>query len=216
MMRHNKLVYNYICIEGNIGAGKTSLATKLADDFNGKLILEQFEDNPFLPKFYKDPAKYAFPLELSFLASRFQQVKDQLATMDLFRSFVVSDYFINKSLIFAHKTLQQDEFNLFNRLFNIIISSVPKPELLVFLYVDVHRLQQNIRNRGRSYEQSIEDSYLEKIQAGYIDYLRQLPDTRILLLDTNRLDFVANEPDYQRLLDAINTPYSPGVHRLTF
>lgn len=215
-MRHNKLVYNYICIEGNIGAGKTSLATKLAEDFNGKLILEQFEDNPFLPKFYKDPFKYAFPLELSFLASRYQQVKDQLAAMDLFKSFVVSDYFINKSLIFARKTLQDDELALFNRLFHIIISTVPKPELLVFLYVDVKRLQQNIRHRGRSYEQSIEDSYLEKIQAGYIEYLRQLPDTRILLLDTNRLDFVANEQDYQCLLDAINTPYSPGVHRLTF
>ncbi|HHN48327.1 MAG TPA: deoxynucleoside kinase [Bacteroidales bacterium] len=215
-MSNQLLRYKYICVEGNIGAGKTSLASKLAGDFNGKLILEQFEDNPFLPKFYKDPAKYAFQLELSFLASRFQQVKDQLAKPDLFRQFVVSDYFINKSLIFARKTLQDDEFALFNRLFHIIISTVPRPELLIYLYVDVNRLQQNIRNRGRSYEQAIEDSYLEKIQAGYLEYLRQLPNTRILLLDTNKLDFVANKNDYQQLIEVINTSYEPGLHRITF
>jgi deoxyguanosine kinase len=215
-MTNGSLRYKYICVEGNIGAGKTTLASKLADDFNGKLILEQFEDNPFLPKFYKEPSKYAFQLELSFLASRYQQVKDQLATMDLFKSFIVSDYFINKSLIFARKTLQDDEFSLFNRLFHIIISTVPKPELLIYLYVDVKRLQQNIRHRGRSYEQAIEDSYLENIQAGYLDYLRQLPDTRILLLDTNSLDFVGNEADYNRLLEVINTSYEPGMHRLAF
>ena len=213
---HNQLLYNYICIEGNIGAGKTSLAGKLAEDFNGKLILEQFEDNPFLPKFYNDPSKYAFPLELSFLASRYQQVKDQLSAMDLFRSFVVSDYFINKSLIFARKTLQDDELALFNRLFHIIISTVPKPELLIYLYVDIKRLQQNIKHRGRIYEQAIEDAYLEKIQFGYLDYLRQLPDTRVLLLDTNKLDFVGNDRHYQQLLDVINKKYAPGIHRFAF
>jgi deoxyguanosine kinase len=210
------LPYNYICIEGNIGAGKTSLATRLAEDYNGKLILEQFEDNPFLPKFYKDQEKYAFPLELSFLASRYQQVKDQLAVLDLFHSFIVSDYFINKSLIFARKTLQDDEFKLFNRLFNIIISTVPRPDLLVFLYVDVSRLQQNIRYRGRDYEQSIEDSYLEKIQSGYMEYLRQLPDTRVLLLDTNTLDFVGNEGDYGKITEILGQDYAPGLHRIVF
>lgn len=215
-MKHEKMIYNYICVEGNIGAGKTSLATKLAGDFNGKLILEQFEDNPFLPKFYKEPSKYAFPLELSFLASRYQQVKDQLANMDLFKSFIVSDYFINKSLIFARKTLQHDELALFNRLFHIIISTVPKPELLIYLYVDIKRLQENIRHRGRTYEQEIEDSYLEKIQVGYLEYLRQLPDTRILLLDTNKLDFVGNQSHYESLLDVINTRYEPGIHRFAF
>lgn len=215
-MKHEKIIYNYICVEGNIGAGKTSLASKLADDFNGKLILEQFEDNPFLPKFYKDPSKYAFPLELSFLASRYQQVKDQLASMDLFKSFIVSDYFINKSLIFARKTLQDDELALFNRLFHIIISTVPKPELLIYLYVDIKRLQQNIRHRGRTYEQEIEDTYLEKIQFGYLEYLRQLPDSRILLLDTNKLDFVGNQRHYEHLLDVINTRYEPGIHRFAF
>lgn len=215
-MKPTTLPYRYICIEGNIGAGKTSLAAKLAEDYNGKLILEQFEDNPFLPKFYEDQAKYAFPLELSFLASRFQQVKDQLANLDLFRSFVVSDYFINKSLIFARKTLPDDEFKLFNRLFNIIISTVPKPDLLIYLYVDIQRLQQNIRHRGRSYEQSIEDSYLEKIQTGYLEYLRQLPDTRILLLDTNDIDFVGNDDDYHKVLSIIDSRYDAGIHRIVF
>lgn len=215
-MKNRSLRYNYICVEGNIGAGKTALATKLADDFNGKIILEQFEDNPFLPKFYNEPAKYAFQLELSFLASRYQQVKDQLARMDLFKSLIVSDYFINKSLIFAQKTLQDDEFLLFKRLFHIIISTVPKPELLIYLYVDVKRLQQNIRNRGRSYEQAIEDSYLEKIQAAYLDYLRQLPDTRILLLDINNLDFVGNKKDYHQLIEVINAGCQPGIHRVAF
>jgi len=215
-MKHGKMIYNYICVEGNIGAGKTSLATKLAGDFNGKLILEAFEDNPFLPKFYKEPSKYAFPLELSFLASRYQQVKDHLAILDLFKSFIISDYFINKSLIFARKTLQNDELALFNKLFNIIISTVPKPELLIYLHVDIKRLQQNIRYRGRSYEQEIEDSYLEKIQLGYLEYIKQLPDIRILMLDTNELDFVGNQTHYECLLDVINTRYEPGIHRFTF
>ncbi|MGB4204114.1 MAG: deoxynucleoside kinase [Bacteroidales bacterium] len=215
-MRSENIPYNYICIEGNIGAGKTSLASRLAEDFNGKLILEQFEDNPFLPKFYQDQSKYAFPLELSFLASRYQQVKDQLTTMDLFKSFIVSDYFIDKSLIFAHKTLSDDEFRLFKRLFNIIISTVPKPDLLIYLYVDIKRLQHNIRYRGRTYEQSIEDSYLEKIQSGYLDYLRQLSETRILLLDTNNIDFVGNQKDYENVLYHICKNYDPGIYRIVF
>ncbi|MDZ4205096.1 MAG: deoxynucleoside kinase [Bacteroidales bacterium] len=207
--------YNYVVIEGNIGAGKTSLANMLSDLYNGKLILEQFEDNPFLPKFYQDQQKYAFQLELSFLASRYQQLKDQIATMDLFKSFVIADYFINKSLIFARKTLQDDEFALFSRLFQIIISTVPKPDLLVYLHVNVNRLQQNIRHRGRSYEQEIENSYLEKIQQGYLEYLKQLSDTRILLLDTNNLDFVGSTSDLERVLNLINADYPVGVHTFT-
>ncbi len=214
-MKRDVIMYNYIVIEGNIGAGKTSLASILANMYNGKLILEQFEDNPFLPKFYEDQQKYAFPLELSFLASRYQQLKDQTATLDLFKSFVVADYFINKSLIFALQTLQNDEFALFNRLFQIIISSVPKPDLLVYLYMNVNRLQQNIRHRGRSYEQEIENEYLEKIQHGYLEYLKGLADTRILLIDTNNIDFVRNQYDLDRILRVINRDYETGIHRLT-
>ncbi len=210
-----RMRYKYIVVEGNIGAGKTSLATILSERYNGKLILEQFEDNPFLPKFYDDQVKYAFPLELSFLASRYHQLKDQIASLDLFKSFVVADYFINKSLIFARKTLQDDEFALFNRLFQIIISTMPKPDLLVYLHVNIDRLQHNIRNRGRAYEQTIENSYLEKIQRGYLEYIKQIPDTRVLLLDTNSIDFVNHPHDLEALVQVINAEYSPAVHCIT-
>ena len=212
----NTQLYNFICIEGNIGAGKTSLATKISEHFNAKLILEQFEDNPFLPKFYKDQEKYAFPLELSFLASRYQQLTEQLAPQDLFKAFTVSDYLIDKSLIFARNTLPEDECNLYARLFNIMMGSLPRPDLLVYLYVSVDRLQGNIRKRGRSYEQEIADNYLDSIQKGYLEHLKLLQNQRILILDTNRLDFMGNEDHYNTVLEAIFKPYTPGIHRVTF
>lgn len=167
--------YNYIAIEGNIGAGKTSLATRIADRYNGKLILEQFEDNPFLAKFYENQEKYAFPLELSFLADRYQQLKKELARQDLFSDFTISDYFLNKSLIFARKTLNEDEYQLFMTLFNIMNANLPRPDLLVHLYVKTSRLQENIRNRGRDYERQIQDEYLDRIQESYFNYLKQQP-----------------------------------------
>lgn len=207
--------YNYIAIEGTIGAGKTSLATRLAQEFNARLILEQFEDNDFLPKFYKEPAKYAFPLELSFLASRFQQLRDELSLTDLFRPKMISDYFINKSLIFARKTLADDEYALYARLFNIINLSLPRPDLLVYLYVSVQRLKSNITMRGRPYEQDIRHDYLEKIQSGYFDYLRQQNDMRILIIDTNEMDFVNNAGHYTTIRDLINRQYPPGIHTIT-
>lgn len=204
--------YNYITIEGTIGAGKTSLATMLSHEFNTRLILEQFEDNDFLPKFYKDPAKYAFPLELSFLAARFQQLRDELSVNDLFRPVTISDYFINKSLIFARKTLADDEYALYSRLFNIINLSLPRPELLVYLYVSVERLKSNIVKRGRPYEQDIEHEYLEKIQSGYFDYIRQQNDMRILIIDMNEMDFVNNPKHYELLKDLILRQYPIGLH----
>jgi deoxyadenosine/deoxycytidine kinase len=210
--------YNYIAIEGTVGAGKTSLATRIAKDFNGRLILEEFEGdkNPFLPKFYKEPEKYSFQLEMTFLALRFQQLKDKLGVLDLFHDFIISDYYVAKSLIFSRNNLQEDEYQLFSRFFNIIFSDMPKPELLVYLYSDVERLQRNIRQRGRSYEQEISDAYLENIQQGYFDFLRQQQNSmRILLIDTNRLDFVANEGDYQRIIDVIDRPYDIGLHRVS-
>ena len=206
--------YNYIAVEGTIGAGKTSLATMISEDYNAKIILEGFADNPFLPKFYKEADKYAFPLELSFLAERYQQLTDQLTKQDLFKDFTVSDYFINKSLIFAQKTLQDDVFGLYSRLFHIINSSIPKPDLLVYLYVSVDRLQANIKERGRDYEQDIENDYLEKIQSGYFEFIRQQQNMRILILDTNNVDFVKNEEDYKRIIDLIDQPYEIGVHRV--
>ncbi|MCQ2321897.1 MAG: deoxynucleoside kinase [Bacteroidales bacterium] len=211
--------YNYIAIEGTVGAGKTTLATRIANDYNGKLVLEEFEGdkNPFLPKFYKEPEKYSFQVEMTFLALRFQQLKDKLANLDLFHDFIISDYYVAKSLIFSRNNLQEDEYDLFARFFNIIFSNMPKPELLVYLYSDVDRLQYNIRKRGRSYEQEIPDAYLENIQQGYFDFIRQEQgNMRILMLDTNKLDFVANEKDYQMIMDAINQPYDIGLHRVTF
>ena len=210
------LKYNFIAIEGNIGAGKTTLATRIAHDFNAKLILEQFEDNPFLPKFYKEPDKYAFPLEMSFLAARFQQLKDELGSGDLFKSFTVSDYFIIKSLIFAKKTLADDEYTLYTRFFNIIYNQLPKPDLLVYLHLEVTKLQSNIRMRGRPYEQEITDEYLDKIQSGYFDFIRHQHNLRILILDTNKLDFVKYESDYKRIIEVLKKDYTPGIHRITF
>ena len=211
--------YNFVAIEGTIGAGKTTLATRIANDYNGKLILEEFEadKNPFLPKFYKEPDKYAFQLEMTFLALRFQQLKDKLANLDLFHDFIISDYYVAKSLIFSRNILQEDEYDLFARFFNIIFSNLPKPELMVYLYLDVDHLQYNIRKRGRTYEQNITNEYLENVQQGYFNFIRQQQnEMRILVLDTNRLDFVAHEKDYQQIIEAINQPYDIGVHRIVF
>lgn len=210
------MIYNYIAIEGNIGAGKTSLATRIAEQYNGKLIPEQFADNPFLPKFYEKPDQYAFPLELSFLAERYQQLKEQLTKPDLFKSFTIADYFINKTVIFARKTLQEDEFSLFVKLFQIINTTLPKPDLLVYLYLNIDNLKRNIQKRGREYEKNIEYDYLEKIQAGYLDFIRQQQNMRILILDTNNVDFVNKEEDYARITGIIlNTEYPTGVTTIT-
>ncbi len=207
--------YNYIAIEGNIGAGKTTLATRMSEQFNTRLILEQFEDNSFLPKFYDDPSRYAFPLELSFLADRFQQLKNQASVQDMFQPVTIADYFILKSLIFAKKTLNSEEFTLYSRLFSIIENVLPKPDLLVYLYLNIDRLQSNIRNRGRAYEQKIEDDYLQRIQEGYLDYIRQQQGLRVLVIDTNQLDFVAHQHDYDKLIKIIEKEYPIGIHRIT-
>jgi len=207
--------YNYIAIEGNIGAGKTSLAKMISEQFNAKLILEQFADNPFLPKFYENPSKYAFALELSFVAERYRQLTDQLYSQDLFKSFTISDYFINKSLIFAQKTLEKEEFTLFAKLFNIIYTNIPKPDLFVFLYVEIDRLLSNISIRGRDYEQKINRDYLEKIQTGYMDFIKQQPQLRILILDINKLDFVNNTADYQLIISIINKDYPTGLTQIS-
>jgi deoxyguanosine kinase len=206
--------YDFIAIEGCIGAGKTSLATRISKQYNAKLILERFEDNPFLPKFYKEQQKYAFPLELSFLADRYSQLKEQLIAQDIFTAFTISDYYIIKSLIFAQKTLEADELNLYSRLFSIINSTIPKPDLLVYLYVDIEHLQRNIRKRGRNYEQEIEAVYLQKIQQGYFDFIRQQQEMRVLVIDTNKIDFVNHEEDYEKVVDVIMKDYSMGVHRI--
>ncbi|MCB4799925.1 2-amino-4-hydroxy-6-hydroxymethyldihydropteridine diphosphokinase [Neotamlana laminarinivorans] len=195
--------FNYIAIEGNIGAGKTSLATKIAQDFNAKLILERFADNPFLPKFYKDASRYAFPLEMSFLADRYQQISDDLEQLDLFKNFVVSDYDVFKSLIFSKITLQDDEFKLYRKLFYLMYKDVAKPELYVYLYQNTERLQQNIKKRGRKYEQEIADDYLEKINTGYLEFLKTQTDFNVKIIDVSNKDFVKNRADYIWVLEQI-------------
>lgn len=207
-------MYNYIVIEGNIGAGKTSLATRISAELHASLILEQFEENSFLPKFYEDPARYAFPLELSFLADRYQQLKNQFNKPDLFTQFTIADYFIYKSLIFASKNLEQLEYGLYVKLFNIISSVVPKPDMIVYLYLSLENLKKNISKRGRSYEQNIKFEYLEKIQSGYLDFLRQQNDLRVLIIDANNLDFVERESDYLRTKNLIIKDYPLGINTI--
>ncbi len=207
--------YNFITIEGNIGAGKTSLATMIAEQFNGKLILEQFEENAFLPKFYKDPDKYAFPLELSFLAARYHQLKQEVTSGDLFRPFTISDYFIAKSLIFSSQTLQDDEYELYRKLFTIINTTLPKPDLVVYLYLSIENLKGNILKRGRDYEKNIDEAYLQKIQSAYLNYIEKLRDSTVLIIDTNNIDFVDNEDDYDKILALISRKYMPGIYHLT-
>lgn len=208
-------MYQYIVIEGNIGAGKTSLATRMAQEYHARLILEQFEENSFLPRFYEDPVRYAFPLELSFLADRYQQLKIQFPATDLFYPFTIADYFIFKSLIFASRNLESLEFGLYTKLFTIVSSAVPRPDLIVYLYLDLNNLKKNIEKRGRSYEQNIQFDYLDKIQQGYLEFLRQQQDLRILLVDTNGLDFVSNIQDYQWIRDRILDEYPVGINRLS-
>ena len=205
--------YNFIVIEGNIGAGKTTLATKIAGQYNAKLILEQFADNPFLPRFYEDATKYAFPLELSFLAERYRQLSDDLSKQDLFKSFTISDYLFNKSLIFAKANLQQDEFSLFSKLFDIINALLPKPDLLVYLHLDIDTLKNNIKLRGREYEKSIEKDYLDKIQTGYSDFIKKQKDMRILIIDINNVDFINDNKSYNSIIEAINKNYDVGINR---
>lgn len=205
--------YRYIVIEGTIGAGKTTLAHMIASECNGTLILEQFEENAFLPKFYKDPDKYAFPLELSFLASRYQQLKESLKP-DLFSSVTVADYFIDKCLIFSRKTLQQDEFTLFRKLFHIIISQLPQPELLIYLYKKPEQLKKNIIERGREYEQNISIDYLSAIQESYMVYFKENVLPRVVIIDTTNIDFVKSSEDYSKLRQIVCMSFEKGIHSI--
>ncbi len=202
--------YNYIAIEGNIGAGKTSLVNLMSDDFNAKTVLERFADNPFLPKFYKDKDRYAFPLEMSFLADRYQQLSDDLAQFDLFKNFIVSDYYIFKSLIFAQVTLAPEEYNLYRRMFDLMYKEITKPDLYVYLYQNTDRLLENIKKRGRDYEQDITANYLDKIHQGYSNFIKSEPNLESLIIDVSELDFVNNPQDYTQIIQTIQqfTPSS--------
>lgn len=185
----------------------------LAEETGSKLVLEQFSDNPFLAKFYEDPDRYAFQLELSFLSERYQQMKNELGQPDLFQQSVVSDYFLAKSFIFSKHNLKDDEMKLFEKLFYIIMHHIPRPDLYVYLHLSVEKLLLNIRNRGRSYEQNIQAEYLKEVQDGYFGFLKSQKEMKILVIDTDKIDFVNNSEDYQRIKNLIfEGIYGPGLN----
>lgn len=206
--------YNYICIEGNIGAGKTSFCQMVKSEFNCKLILEQFADNPFLPLFYNDPQRYAFTVELFFMTERYKQLQNEL-TQDLFFDFTIADYTFVKTLLFARQNLKDDEYRLFQKMFNVLGATFPNPDILVYLHRDVDRLQSNIKKRGRTYETQIADDYLLKVQNSYFEYIRNIVQFPVLIIDVNEMDFLHNPRQYNAVKDLLKKEYRPGVHRVS-
>lgn len=200
--------FNYIAVEGNIGSGKSTLVGKISEDFNAKTILERFADNPFLAKFYEDQNRYAFPLEMSFLADRYKQITNEIAQFDLFKNFVVSDYHIFKSLIFAKINLYEDEFRLYKTMYDVVCKEMPKPDLYVFLYQNTKKLLENIKGRGRVFEQDISEEYLEKINQGYLEYIKNQSDFNVLVIDLSDRDFLKNQEDYIYILEEIQKKIS--------
>ena len=205
--------YHFIAIEGNIGAGKTTLAHLLAIHLNARLVLEEFADNPFLPKFYENPQQYAFPLELFFMAERYKQLKDLIHTKDLFQSVTVSDYLFTKCLLFAKVNLTEEEFRLYQKLYDIIRQPLIQPDLLIYLHVPVQKLQKNIRKRNRAYELNIPDDYLFRLQETYTHYIRQ-HNLKTLFVDASNADFLGNEKHFRILLEALEKDYENGQHFL--
>lgn len=203
--------YNFITIEGNIGAGKTTLAHLLTKHFNARLILEQFDDNPFLPKFYENKEQYAFPLELFFMAERYKQLKDLLQTKDLFHQLTISDYLFTKSLLFAKVNLPEQEFLLYQKLFDIINPHLVQPDLLIYLHAPVKKLKENIKKRNRSYEQSIDPEYLMSLQETYTQYIKQ-HNIKTLFIDASDADFLNNEAHLQTVINALGQDLDEGQH----
>ncbi len=203
--------YNFITIEGNIGAGKTTLAHLLSKHFNTRLILEEFADNPFLPKFYENQRQYAFPLELFFMAERYKQMKDLLQTKDMFQNITISDYLFTKCLLFAKVNLPEEEFILYQKLFDIINPQIVQPDLLIYLHAPVKKLRENIKRRNRLYEQAIEPEYLFSLQETYIQYIKQ-HHVKTLFIDASNSDFLGNEDHIKTVIDALNTDYDYGQH----
>lgn len=206
--------YTFITIEGNIGAGKTTLAHLLSKHFNARLVLEQFADNPFLPKFYENPQQFAFPLELFFMAERFKQLKDLIQQKDLFQNLTISDYLFTKCLLFAKINLSEDEFRLYQRLFDIMYQQLIQPEILIYLHAPVNKLQQNIKKRNRPYEQGIANEYLFSIQETYTHYIKQ-HNIKTLFVDASNADFLGNEKHLKIILDALEKEYPEGQHYIS-
>ncbi|MFY7898907.1 MAG: deoxynucleoside kinase [Chitinophagaceae bacterium] len=203
--------HHFITVEGNIGAGKTTLTHLLAKHFNARIILEEFADNPFLPKFYENPQQYAFPLELFFMAERYKQLKEMLHTKDLFQHITISDYLFTKCLLFAKVNLPEEEFRLYQKLYEIIHQHITFPDILVYLHAPVNKLQANIKKRNRTYEQNIPDSYLFNIQETYTNYIKQHNITTIFI-DASNADFLGNPKHLEVVLEALNKDYDGGQH----
>jgi deoxyguanosine kinase len=209
------LKYRYLVIEGNIGAGKTSLASLLAKETGSRLVLESFRDNPFLERFYKDPDRYAFQLELSFLSERYHQIKTELGHVDLFGQSVISDYYLAKSFIFSKHNLKDDEMKLFEKLFSIINLQAPVPDLYVYLHLPVEKLMENIKQRGRPFEKNIRKEYLKEIQDGYFGFFKSQQNMKIVVIDTSHVDFVNRNSDLQQLKKVIlYGDFGVGLNRL--
>lgn len=207
--------YNFITIDGNTGAGKTTLTQMLARDFGGDLILEEFADNPFLPLFYATPERYAFSTELYFLLDRYEQLKETLAERDLYGKLHFADYIFQKSLLYAKANLHGEEYNLFERIFKTLLNDLPEPELLIYIHSKADRLVRNIQKRGRDFEQVVRKTYLETVENIYFEHFEQNKHLRILIITADDIDFVVNPKDYQRICEAVTKEFDPGIHHIS-
>jgi len=209
------LPYNYVCIEGNIGAGKTSLVKRIASEYQAQIILEEFADNPFLPYFYKDPSRYAFTVELFFMTERHKQLEKDLLNQDMFNDFTLADYSFVKTLLFARNNLKEREFRVFQKLFNVLNNDFAKPDIIVYFHRNVDILISNIERRGRVFEQNISHAYLQEIQNAYFEYFRNILTFPVLIIDLENIDFVAKKNHYEDIKYLIQKTWNPGVHRYT-
>jgi len=212
-MSEDKFPYRYICIEGNIGSGKTSFCKKLSEEYNCRLMLEEFEQNPFLPFFYKDPKKYGFTVELFFMTERHKQLEKNLMAQDMFHDFLLADFCFMKTSLFARKNLEEREFRRFQKLFTVLNNDFPQPDIIVYFHRSVDILQKNIAKRGRPYEQNISSEYLQSIQESYFEYFRHILSIPILIIDLSEIDFVQNPNQYEEIKKLIQKKFLPGVHR---
>ncbi|HNM66808.1 MAG TPA: deoxynucleoside kinase [Chitinophagales bacterium] len=205
-------MYKFITIEGNIGAGKTTLASLLSEEYGGQLILETFTDNPYLSKFYQQPEKYGLQLEMSFLIERYQQLTKIFAEPNIFSQFIITDYMLKKCLLFAKINLSKQEFKLYHSFFNLIYKKLPKPDIIFYLHSDTETLLRNIKRRGRDYEQSISKVYLNKIERMYFEYFRQNPENKFVIVDINGVDWISNVFAYEKLKEVFSKEYNVGMN----
>ena len=203
--------HHFIAVEGNIGAGKTTLSQLLSQHYNAKLMLEEFAENPFLTKFYENPKQYAFPLELFFLAERFKQQQDLIKTADLFQSVTISDYLFTKCLLFAKVNLPEEEYRLYQKMYEVFSQQLTQPDVLIYLHAPVNKLQSNIKKRNRKFEQSIPDEYLFKLQETYTSYIKQ-HNIKTIFVDASNADFLYNEAHFKLITDALEKDLEEGQH----